>query len=71
MVRRYSQRRGQMIYQPHMKAKDKLTCYHLVHWYSLKEEYVIDVTHAGSVGTLMKQYNSVISRTTPPRGLNK
>lgn len=32
-----------------MKAKDKPTCFHLGHWYSVWKDYIIDITPAGLI----------------------
>lgn len=37
---------GQMFQLSDMKAKDKPTCVHLGHWYSVKKDYIIDITPA-------------------------
>lgn len=38
-----------MVQQSDMQAKDKPIFYHLGHWYSLKKDYITEVTYAGLI----------------------
>lgn len=39
-----------MVQQSDMQAKNKITFYHLGHWYSLTKDYITEVTFAGFIG---------------------